>query len=276
MAANGYRLRLVDHPAAFDRDEMYGPPGGDYADNAWRFGILGRAALETLRSEGDRPVDVIHLHDWHGGPAAIQRDAWLADDPVVGRAAIVTTLHNLAYHGWTDRSVLRQLGLVPGGGIVSADAHGVDLIREAIVRAEVANTVSPGFAREALTPAGSFGLDDALRAKGDRFVGILNGLDTTVWDPATDADLAAPYSAADRSGQAACRADLLTRLGFDPADDGAVLGMIGRLDPQKGFDLLADAGPRLLAGGARLVAGIRRRTAERFRSLVQPIRTGSP
>src|SRR4029077_969478 len=168
-----------------------------------------------------------------------------------------------------DRSALRQLGLVPGGGIVPADAHGVDLIREAIVRAEVVNTVSPGFAREALTPAGSFGLDDALQAKGDRFVGILNGLDTTVWDPATDADLAAPYSATDRSGQAACRADLLTRLGFDAADDGAVLGMIGRLDPQKGFDLLAKAARRLLDKGARIVVqgSGDHRIAEAFRVL---------
>src|SRR6185436_18043765 len=114
---------------------------------------------------------------------------------------------------------------------------------------DVANTVSPGFAREALTPEGGFGLADALAAKGDRFVGILNGLDTVVWDPATDADLAAPFSADDLAGKAACRRDLLERLGFDPADDGAVLGMIGRLDPQKGFDLVHDAAPRLLAAG---------------------------
>src|SRR5437868_7497101 len=92
----GYRLRLVDHPAAFDRDGLYGPPGADYPDNAWRFGLLCRAALETLRMEQERPVDVLHLHAWHAGPAAIQRDAWLADDPVIGRAAIVMTLHNLA------------------------------------------------------------------------------------------------------------------------------------------------------------------------------------
>ncbi len=254
VQANGYRLRLVDHPPAFDRDGMYGPPaGGDFADNAWRYGLFCRAALETLRTEPDRPVDILHLHDWHSGPAAIQRDAWLADDPVVGRAAIVMTLHNLAYHGWTGRDQLGQLGLVPGGGILPADADGVDLLREGIVRAEVANTVSPGFAREALTPAGSFGLSDALAAKGDRFVGILNGLDTVVWDPATDVDLAAPFSAADLRGKAACRADLLERIGFDPDDAGAVLGMIGRLDPQKGFDLLHDAAPRLLADGARMV-----------------------
>jgi starch synthase len=91
-----------------------------------------------------------------------------------------------------------------------------------------------------------------LLAKGDRYVGILNGLDTIVWNPATDADLAATYGPADLSGKATCREDLLTRLGFDPTDDSAVLGMVGRLDPQKGFDLLADASPRLLAAGARL------------------------
>ena len=255
VAADGYRLRLVDHPPAFDRDGMYGPPtGGDFADNAWRYGLFCRAALETLRTEPERPVDVLHLHDWHSGPAAIQRDAWLGDDPVIGRAAIVITLHNLAYHGWTGREQLGQLGLVPGGGVLPADADGVDLIREGIVRAEIANTVSPGFAREALTPELGFGLADALAAKGDRFAGILNGLDTVVWDPATDADLAAPFSAADLGGKGACRADLLTRLGFDPADTAsAVLGMIGRLDPQKGFDLIHDAAPRLLAGGARIV-----------------------
>lgn len=251
--ADGYRLRLVDHPAAFDRDGMYGPPGGDFADNAWRYGLFCRATLETLRTEPGTPVDILHIHDWHSAPAAIQRDAWLADDPILGRAAIVMTLHNLAYHGWTGRDQLGQLGLVPGGGVLAADADGIDLIREGIVRAEVVNTVSPGFAREALTPQGSFGLSDALAAKGDRFVGILNGLDTHVWDPSTDADLAAPFSAGNLAGKAACRADLLERLGFDPADDGAVLGMIGRLDPQKGFDLLHDAAPRLLDGGARIV-----------------------
>lgn len=253
VVANGYRLRLVDHPPAFDRDGMYGPPGGgDFDDNAWRFGLLCRAALEALRTDAGRPIDVIGLHDWHACPAALYRDRWYADDPILGRAAMTLTVHNLAYHGWTPRESLRQLGLRPGDGVVAEDAAGIDLLRAGLERAEMANTVSPGYAVESRTPELGFGLDATLRAKGDRYVGILNGLDTAVWDPATDADLAATYSAADLSGKRACRADLLDRIGFDATDDAPVLGMIGRLDPQKGFDLLADAAPRLLAAGARL------------------------
>jgi starch synthase len=252
VPAGGYRLRLVDHPAAFDRDGFYGDSAGDYADNAWRFGLFCRAALEGLRTD-EVPLDVLHLHDWHTGPAAIYRDARYADDPIVGRAAILTTIHNLAYHGWTPRSALPQLGLAPGDGILPANADGVDLLRSAIERAELVNTVSPGFAVEARTPAFGMGLDATLREMGDRFVGILNGLDTTVWDPSTDPDLAARYSRADVAGKAACRADLLGRVGFDPDDPGPVIGLIGRLDPQKGFDLLSDATPALIERGVRVI-----------------------
>ena len=252
VAADGYRLRLVDHPAAFDREGYYGDAAGDYADNAWRFGLFCRAAFEALRAD-DRPVDVLHLHDWHTGPAAIWRDERYADDPVIGRAAMLITLHNLAYHGWTPRERLSQLGLRPGDGIVQEDGTGIDLLRVGIDRAELVNTVSPGFAAEALTPEFGMGLDGALRARGDRFVGILNGLDTAVWDPATDGDLAAGYARGDLAGKSACRADLLTRVGFDPDDDGAVFGLIGRLDPQKGFDLMLEAAPGMLARGDRIV-----------------------
>ena len=172
----------------------------------------------------------------------------------MGDSAILLTLHNLAYHGWTPRARLGQLGLAPGDGVVPPAADGIDLLLAGIERADLVNTVSPGFAAEALTPAFGMGLDSALRAKGDRFVGILNGLDTTVWDPG---DRRRPgggvFGGGPVGGKAACRADLLTTLGFDPDDDGAVIGMIGRLDPQKGFDLLADASPELLERGVRLV-----------------------
>jgi starch synthase len=245
-------LRLVDHPAAYDRVAYYGDAAGDFADNPWRFGLYCRAALEALRADA-RPVDVLHLHDWQAGPASLFRALRYDDDPMLGGAAIVTTLHNLAYHGWTPNSALPQLGLRPGDGAPGQNPDGIDLLAAAIEGADIVNTVSPGYAAEALTPPFGMGLDGLLRSRGDRFIGILNGLDTTVWDPATDADLAAPYSRDDRSGKAACRADLLARNGLDPDDDGPVIGMIGRLDPQKGFDLLAEAAPALLERGARLI-----------------------
>ncbi|HYL40527.1 MAG TPA: glycogen/starch synthase, partial [Candidatus Binatus sp.] len=251
VPGHGYRLRLVDHPPAFDRSGYYGDASGDYPDNAWRFGLFCRAALEVLRAE-DPPVDVLHLHDWHTGPAALLRDVELRDDPVVGRAAMLMTVHNLAYHGWTPADRLGQLGRAPGDGVVSRGAAGLDLLRVGIERAELVNTVSPGFAAEALTPEFGMGLDGDLRAKGDRFLGILNGLDVELWDPATDGGIAAPFSRTDRRGKAACRADLLAGVGLDPQDPRPVLSMIGRLDPQKGFDILAGAAPTLLEWGIRL------------------------
>ncbi len=249
--ADGYRLRLVDHPPAYDRAGFYGDAAADFPDNAWRFGLLARAALEARRAEG-RPVDVVALHDWHACPAVLQRDLAYSDDPVIGPAAMTLTIHNLAYHGWTPRARVGGLGLGPNPP--AGDSWGIDLLREGIARAEMVNTVSPTYAREVLGPEMGMGLESELRARGARFTGILNGLDQELWDPATDGAIVAPYHAADRRGKAACRADLCVRVGLDPADPAPILGVIGRLDPQKGFDLVAAAAPALTAAGARIVA----------------------
>ncbi len=264
LPADGYVLRLVDYPGAFDRAGLYGDAEGDFPDNAWRFGLLSRAALATRRLEG-RPPDVVSIHDWHACPVALHRDVAYRNDPVIGRAAIALTIHNLAYHGWTPRARVPDLGLGAAAGI--GDGWGIDLLREGIRRAEVVNTVSPRYAAEVLHPAAGMGLDGDLRAAGDRFVGILNGLDQALWDPATDPAIARPYWASEMAGKEACRADLLRRLGMDATDPGPVVGVIGRLDPQKGFDLVAgaldgfaDRGVRLVAlgsGDAQLVAGVR-------------------
>lgn len=276
VAGNGYRLRLVDHPPAFDRPGIYGDGPTDYPDSAWRFGLLCRAALTVLAAEAP-PVDVLHLHDWHACPAAIFRATAFATDPTIGRAAVVLTIHNLAYHGWVPAADLGQLGLAAGEGVVPAGASGLDLLRAGIERAEMVTTVSPTFAREALTPGFGFGLEEVLGACGDRFVGILNGLDPELWNPATDGAIAARYSAADLGGKAVCRRALLDELGLDPTDPRPVAAMIGRLDPQKGFDLLTGAAPDLLEAGGRLVvlgtgnpelvAGLRRLARRRPRRI---------
>src|SRR5204863_4901465 len=118
--------------------------------------------------------------------ALLQRDAGI---PELSRGAFVLTIHNLAYHGWTPVKQVADLGL--GRNVVPKGADGLDLLRTGIERADLVNTVSPGFAAEALTPEFGMGLDPVLRARGNRFLGILNGLDTELWDPATDTALAA-------------------------------------------------------------------------------------
>ena len=157
------------------------------------------------------------------------------------------TCHNLAYHGWTPRDEAWQLDLPASLG----KKDGIDLLREAILAVDIVNTVSPTYARESLTPEFGAGLDDVLRDRGERYIGIINGIDTGLWDPATDPTLAAPYGPADLGPKEETRADLMERNGLDP--DGPLLGVIGRLDPQKGFDLVAGAATELLGMGARLI-----------------------
>lgn len=245
----GYRLRLVDHPVSYDRPDYYviEPGAGvDYPDNGFRFALLARTALEAMRAER-RPVDVLHAHDWEGAPALLLHRTRYAGDDVVGRAATVLTCHNLAYHGWVPRQVVaEQLDLPPFVGV----ADGVDLLREGILAADVVNTVSPGFAVESLTPEFGAGVDGALRSLGDRYVGIINGIDTEIWNPATDPEIRARYSALDLAGKEECRRALCDELDLDV--NGLILAMVSRLDPQKGFDLVAAAARDLVALGGRL------------------------
>ena len=245
-SADGYRLRLVEHDAAFAREGLYGGTDGDYPDNGLRFTVLGRAALEAIRAEA-RPVDILHGHDWQAGPSILSLRTRYAFDPLMARAATVQTCHNLAYHGWVGRDKAWSLDLPDKVG----DLHGVDLLRETVRIADVVNTVSPTYAQESLTPEYGGGLDDILVARGDRYTGILNGIDLGLWDPSTDATLPARYSAHDPSGKAACRADLAERHGLDAG--GPIFGLVGRLDPQKGFDLVAGGAARLVEAGARLL-----------------------
>jgi len=252
---DGYRVRLVDHPPSFDRAGLYGEAGADYPDNAGRFTLLGRTALETIRAEG-RPVQMVHGHDWQAGPVLLHLGHGYAADPVVGLAASQLTCHNLAYHGWTPRREAWRLGLPASVG----QRAGVDLLREGLGHADVVNTVSPTYARETLGPAYGAGVDDLLRGLGDRYVGIMNGIDTVLWDPAHDPVQAAPFSRRDPAGKARCKADLLARHGLASGigrgwdERGApLMGLVGRLDPQKGFDLLTGAAPALLRMGVRLV-----------------------
>ena len=188
-------------------------PGG----SACSAGPPSRPSASTAASTS------LHLHDWHAAPALLLREGPYADDARLGHAATLLTIHNLAYHGWVPpntsgpwgsswvRSTLTtRRGPWPVDGRPGCSMeHGLDLLWAGIQLADLVNTVSPTFAWEALQPGQGMGLDHALRARGDRFFGILNGIDPELWNPATDPDLAAHYDRADPSGKAVCRRALL-------------------------------------------------------------------
>lgn len=203
------------------------------SDDAERFVMFARAALQACRVSGWFP-DVIHAHDWHS--AAAIRLNWASRD----RAALVFTIHNIAHQGLVRGTKWPLLGVY--------DAVGpLNLMEQAVYAADVVTTVSPTYAREIRTSEYGFGLEGTLREKGDRIVGILNGIDLDVWNPETDTALASPFSASAPLGKLECKRALQELVGLPVRPDAPLLGVVSRLDSQKGIRLILDALPDLLS-----------------------------
>lgn len=249
----GVTVVFLDVPAFFDRPGLYGEQTGDYPDNARRFAVLSLGALTDAQAAGFAP-DILHCHDWQTGlaPLALRRGY----ARVFPRARSVFTIHNLAYQGGFQKSVVPELGIpwsdfVPGG--VEYWDH-LSLLKSGIVFADAVTTVSPTYAKEICSFEGGMGLDGVLRAKKGGVTGIVNGIDTDEWNPATDVYLPARFSDVDLSGRAVCRAKLLEDLRLPPPAKGMPLfGVIGRMVEQKGADLLHAALPVFLEHGAAVV-----------------------
>jgi starch synthase len=251
------RALLVDEPTLFDRDYLYATEIGDYPDNARRFGVLVRAALEFASRRGIRPT-VVHAHDWQAGLAPVYLKTLFATHPLLSGVASVFTIHNLAYQGlfqpdWLPRLDL-QWSLL---GIEQLEFWGkISFLKGGINYADVITTVSPQYAREIQTPAFGAGFDGILRRRSSDLVGILNGIDTDQWDPARDLYLPKPFNVQDLSAKAASKAAVLEEFNL-PADAAArvrpLIGMISRMVDQKGFDLLAALAGELTTLGAAFV-----------------------
>jgi len=242
---------FVDCAPLYDRaGTLYGPGGaGEFTDNHVRFAALGKAAVEHAHRLVGGPPDVLHVHDWQGGPAAIY--ARLAEIP----AAIVATIHNLAYRGIFPKKAMPELGL-PWSLFKSQQLEFYDQIaflKGALAFADAVTTVSPTYAREILTPEFGEGLDAFLRWDVKKLVGIVNGIDEKAWDPATDAALPARYTRDDLAGKAVCRRELARELELKLTDKDVLVCAIARMTGQKGLDLVADIVPELARLGARLV-----------------------
>lgn len=243
----GTRFILIDQPAFFDRRSLYGEHGSDYRDNAERFLFFTRAALAAIQ-ELDLKPDLIHCNDWQTGLVPVHLREPLGSS--WSQVACLLTIHNMAYQGSFPASDFRLTGLPPWlFDYRGVEAYGrFNFLKAGLVFADAISTVSPTYAREIQTPEFGCGLDGLLRHRAGDLFGIVNGIDPAQWNPAIDPHLAQTY---DRDtvleGKAVCKAFLQRRASLPERPEVPLFGAVGRLDPQKGWDLLARVLPNFLA-----------------------------
>lgn len=239
---------FIESQKYFDRWGLYHDADfNDYADNPRRFGFLTRAGLQLCKDIGFRP-DVVHVHDWHTALAAPYLKIWDWNDPILGGAASLLTIHNIAYQGRYPAEHMDYLGLQWGNFTPDKfEDHGaINFLKGGIVYADMVNTVSPTYARETRTPELGHGLAPYLNARGENYVGILNGCDYSRWNPETDRIIPARYSRDDLSGKRICKHALQLRFNLELAPDLPIIGVVSRLVEQKGLHLLAQCIERIV------------------------------
>jgi starch synthase len=244
---NGVRYFFVDDPGYFDRDGIYGGSAGDFPDNAERYSEFCRATIEIAKHVW--PADVIHCHDWQTALVPVLLRSLYAADPLVKDIPVIFTIHNLGYQGQFPAAVLDRAGIPPEVyNPAGLEYYGdVNLLKGGLVYSDYLTTVSKKYADEIQTPEFGFGLDGVVRSRRDHVVGILNGVDYSVWNPEKDKLIAATYSAKDLTGKHACKKELLEIFGLAPEHETRpVLGIVSRFADQKGFDLIAAIAQELM------------------------------
>jgi starch synthase len=237
LIGNRVTIYFIRADQYFDREFLYSTPAGDYPDNSERFAFFSRAALELLRQ---RPVDVIHCHDWQTALMTVYLKTQAARYSEIARAKTVFTIHNLGFQGIFGAADWRLLDLdVAFLTPQFLEFYGnINLLKGALIFADKLTTVSPSYAAEILTPEQGFGLEGVLRQRADDLVGILNGVDYQLWNPWTDPFLTDHYGENSLSQKNACKEKLRHRVGLPSREDIPIVGMITRLTPQKGVDLV--------------------------------------
>ncbi|RFU48071.1 glycogen synthase GlgA [Paraburkholderia sp. DHOC27] len=257
LAANGLVVYVIRADTLYDRpgnpylDSQHVP----YGDNAQRFALLGWVAAQLAQHlDPAWAPQIVHAHDWHAGLApAYLRAAEREHGRVFARS--VFTVHNLAYQGIFPAHLFGQLGLPADFfHIQGIEFYGqLSFLKAGLFYSDRITTVSPTYAREIQTLAQGGGLDGLLRFRTHDLSGILNGVDYTVWNPATDALLPEHYTATRPVGKHACKAALQKRFGLAEKSDALLFGVVSRLTEQKGLDLLLASLPEIIKRGGQLV-----------------------
>jgi glycogen/starch synthases, ADP-glucose type len=258
----GHPLLVLDAPALFDRD---GAPyadaaGRDWTDNWRRFAALGRAAADVaggavVRRGTPAHFDLLHAHDWQAALAA----AYVRYAPHSSglnpkrRLPSVVTIHNMAFQGWFDGGIFPRLGLPrESWSLDGVEYHGgVSLLKAGLTSADAITTVSPSYAREIRSATFGMGLEGVIAARGNAVYGILNGIDSDAWNPATDAALASRFGHRTLARRLPNKRALETEFGLQP-DDGPIFIVVSRLTWQKGMDVLLEVIDHLVGLGGRL------------------------
>ncbi|MGC6492442.1 MAG: glycogen synthase [Myxococcota bacterium] len=248
----GATFAFAHHPL-FEREGLYGDHLGPYGDNHLRYAILCKAAIEGARilPVGGAPLGespLFHVHDWQGSLVPVYLNAIYRPLGLFDRSPTVLTLHNLAHQGWFATEKFADLELPPrwfSDWGLEWYGHG-SLLKGGVLQSDMLTTVSPTYAKEILQDGGAHGLEPVLRHRANDLFGIVNGIDTGVWNPTSDPHLPATYTADDLTGKAVCQRALREELGLPQLTGAPLLGTVGRLDPQKGISSLIASIPWLV------------------------------
>lgn len=250
----GFTLHLVTRDEFFDRSNLYWNGERDYDDNAERFIFFQKAVVEFMRVEGGG-FDVVHAHDWQTGllPLLLRNAEQRGGVKLAART--VFTVHNMCYQGVFPRSSFALTNLHESlNSMDGIEYFGqISLLKGGLMYADRVTTVSPTYAQEIQTPAHGFGLEGVVKWRRGAVVGIRNGIESSVWNPATDKFLPANFSFDNLAGKAACRAGLLVEMGWNGSFSGPVMAIVSRMTAAKGHDLLLGAIDYLLKKNCRLM-----------------------
>lgn len=255
---HGIDVYFVGHDGFFDRDGLYGESGEsgvDYDDNALRFALFCRAALHAVARHVPAAA-ILHMHDWHTALIpSLLRTEYPTHSPLA-RLATVLSVHNAGFQGVAPPESIDALGLAPAlYEWRTLEWYGrVNILKGGVALADAVVTVSPTHGEELRTPAGGFGLHAAFAAKGGRLTGILNAIDTDVWNPASDPRIPCRYSALDLRGKRRCKATLQRAFGLPETNAVPLVAMCARLTSQKGIALVLEIMP-LIDGVQFIVLG---------------------
>lgn len=246
--APGEVIYFLDCPEYFDREEFYGEKGVDYPDNAERFALFSRAAIEFARRSAT-PPDLFHCHDWQSAPVPVFLKHESRNDPSLRNLRTVFTIHNMGYQGLFDAGVMKTAGLPESSfHIGELEYYGkVNYLKGGIALADAITTVSPKYSREIQTPEFGHGLEGVVRSRAANVQGILNGIDYADWSPAIDPFIVKKYTPESLDGKLECKLDLLQEFRLPGQLNRPLIGIISRLDDQKGFDLISEGIESILA-----------------------------